>query len=117
MGPLGLFAAARAGQQPESQGDEEDREDIAEQLTDREDDKTHGPGQQKQAQDEVNVPEGLRARPERILPMFTYEFFVAAEALFAAGIYGLLWRRTLIGMLIAGDGGGPGSSWGIKDFR
>jgi NADH:ubiquinone oxidoreductase subunit K len=30
-------------------------------------------------------------------------YLVLAAFLFAAGVYGLLWRRTLIGMLIAGE--------------
>jgi NADH:ubiquinone oxidoreductase subunit K len=30
-------------------------------------------------------------------------YLALAAVLFAAGIYGLLWRRTLIGMLIAGE--------------
>jgi len=30
-------------------------------------------------------------------------YLILAALLFAAGLYGLLWRRTLIGMLIAGE--------------
>jgi NADH:ubiquinone oxidoreductase subunit K len=41
------------------------------------------------------TPAGLYEQPQVYLAL--------AAFLFAAGIFGLLWRRTLIGMLIAGE--------------